>query len=55
MMAVRTISFDSKEDIFYTVSLDQKICKWSSTALIWKVDSNVSNIQYENPIKLMYC
>lgn len=37
-MAIRTISYGRNNDeIFYTASLDQKVCKWhTTTGLVWR-------------------
>lgn len=43
-MAIRTLSFDSRHDTFYTASLDQKVCKWDRSGMIWKSDSDVQGI-----------
>lgn len=42
-MAIRSIAFDPQEDLFYTASLDQKVCKWSTGALIWRTTIDVSD------------
>lgn len=41
-MAIRTTTFDPKQDIFYTASLDQKLCRWNTNLLLWKIDIEVS-------------
>ena len=45
-MAVRTISFDPNEDLFYTASLDQKVCKWSEHRLIWRSNIEASETRH---------
>ncbi|KAH9400745.1 hypothetical protein TYRP_002317 [Tyrophagus putrescentiae] len=44
IMAIRSIAFDPQEDLFYTASLDQKVCKWSTGALVWRTTIDVQAI-----------
>lgn len=40
-MAVRGLAVDPKQEWFYSAGLDQKICKWNESNLIWRTTTEV--------------